>query len=515
MAKVKVGAGGRLGVKPIETLAEIQPIKVGQLVEGATAAAGFFTVDADGLLVQSTVDTSVSVGQDLGGGVANGVVYLDGSSQFATNALFTYSPSVGFSVGVTSGYTGRLFELIENGGRVFQYYAGKFGVNVAGAPQATIHSKSLYNYVALLIEGANSQDVDYVNIKSYTGTLLTNMTSTGGWNFTSTGSIAGGWNEGVNIKGVAPTVRLTDSLYGFGFFKDGVISYIAETSDGWSSNSIIGSFRGANFGMGTTNPQARGHFVGGGSGTLGGDRVAILEGNLPELHFRDTNNSESVYFAKYGSSFYIGRASLSGTPLNYAGLIQQSTGKWTIGSGANPGAHLDIKVQVSTNIGQIIQLANSQIANAFEINSYVGSSGDTYQITSTGQHLGVLGTTSTPTWSFIGDIDTGILSPYANAVSIVGGSVTYAEFSPGAIQVYKAIRQNTGWGASNIGFHWTGDTNSGLIHGTGANEIGIATDGVGRLMVSNGGVNINNLPTSSAGLSAGDLYNDSGTVKIV
>ena len=36
-----------------------------------------------------------------------------------------------------------------------------------------------------------------------------------------------------------------------------------------------------------------------------------------------------------------------------------------------------------------------------------------------------------------------------------------------------------------------------------------------RMTITDGGVNISNLPTSASGLSSGDLYNDGGTVKIV
>ena len=35
------------------------------------------------------------------------------------------------------------------------------------------------------------------------------------------------------------------------------------------------------------------------------------------------------------------------------------------------------------------------------------------------------------------------------------------------------------------------------------------------MTITDGGVNISNLPTSASGLSSGDLYNDGGTVKIV
>ncbi len=44
----------------------------------------------------------------------------------------------------------------------------------------------------------------------------------------------------------------------------------------------------------------------------------------------------------------------------------------------------------------------------------------------------------------------------------------------------------------------------------------IYTDGVERVRIkSTGVINLPNLPTSSAGLSAGDIWNDSGTIKIV
>jgi len=180
----------------------------------------------------------------------------------------------------------------------------------------------------------------------------------------------------------------------------------------------------------------------------------------------------------------------------------------------SPSAKLHTSLSTDV-VGNRLDLSNGQTEDAFQINSYGNTGGDLFRVNSSGNILAISGSAASPSYSFVGDTDTGIQNPYANAIMIVGGGNTYAEFSTGAIQIYKPIRQNTGYGAANIGFQWTGDTDSGVIHGSNADEIGIATGGVQRFLVSNSGINMSNLPTSSAGLSSGDLWNDSGTIKIV
>jgi len=162
----------------------------------------------------------------------------------------------------------------------------------------------------------------------------------------------------------------------------------------------------------------------------------------------------------------------------------------TIGNGGTSlGAALGV-ANTTDIVAHRIDLSNGQTADAFQINSFGNTGGDLFKINSSGNMLAISGSAASPSYSFNGDADTGIWSPYANAIMIGGGGNNYAEFSTGSIQIHKPIRQNTGYGAANIGFQWTGDTDSGVIHGSNADEIGIATGGVQRFLVTNGGVGI-------------------------
>lgn len=84
----------------------------------------------------------------------------------------------------------------------------------------------------------------------------------------------------------------------------------------------------------------------------------------------------------------------------------------------------------------------------------------------------------------------------------------------GDFQIFRAsgtngsvILEQKGTGAFNIrALAATGSTGINLIAGASLNGIKIS---------ANGNINFQGLPTSSAGLSSGDLWNDSGTLKIV
>lgn len=81
---------------------------------------------------------------------------------------------------------------------------------------------------------------------------------------------------------------------------------------------------------------------------------------------------------------------------------------------------------------------------------------------------------------------------------------------------------NDGWQfKSNNGYHRIGRDTAGnsLIYvadaSTGLSLSGIVAGTEQLILKSNGNINMQGLPTSSAGLVAGDLWNDSGSIKIV
>lgn len=428
------------------------PLRIGDPVKNAVQENGFFTVDAEGNLIQQTISEGVTEGDTYTDGIANAIPYLNGDSEWTSSPNLTYNGSLYVSGGVSgsgggrqkvvtysaalpevllvdpstqgfaySVYGGNLYfrhtdtsgNYISNLGLV-QLSTGKWtignGTNPTGQLDVNVQTSTI---VGQRISLANLQSANAFEINSYGGSggNVLKVTANGGITTNSTDAISGGWSYGVNITGGAPTVRLTDSSHGFGFFKDGVVAYIAETSDGWASNSTIGAFRGGNFGMGTTNPSTRIHGVGGVQGSIGGptsQRVAVFEGNLPEILLADTSDNSGFAIAGYGNNTYLVNTNSSGVYQNYVGLIQMSSGAWTISSGSNPLAALYVKnsnqlvsimadIQLSTQVGFKIKAANSQSANLIEINSFSGSGGDLFRILSGGEIIAPNIKTTRPT----------------------------------------------------------------------------------------------------------------------
>jgi len=197
-----------------------------------------------------------------------------------------------------------------------------------------------------------------------------------------------------------------------------------------SSNFV---FDGTNVGIGTTSPDTILHALGGVTDGIGGTRVLELEASLPSLWFKDTNGGGSgLSLNKYGNTFYFSNTNSSGAHQNYAGQIQLSTGRWTIGSGNNPLGQLDVKIQSAASIGQLINLANGQTADAFQINSFGNTGGDLLYITSSGKFVNADiirtsydGTKTTPAIQ-IGDSEVGLNGlgyDSANGIRIITGGV--------------------------------------------------------------------------------------------
>ena len=82
------------------------------------------------------------------------------------------------------------------------------------------------------------------------------------------------------------------------------------------------------------------------------------------------------------------------------------------------------------------------------------------------------------------------------------------------VAFYTSMSLPNGSAASPI-VAFTGNGSGTGIYSSAANTLDFSTGSSRRMTIKNTTINFANLPTSAAGLSSGDLWNDSGTVKIV
>jgi hypothetical protein len=140
-------------------------------------------------------------------------------------------------------------------------------------------------------------------------------------------------------------------------------------------------------GIGTATPLTTAHFVGGISGTIG-TQIARLEGSLPELWFKDTSDNSGFSISKYGNQVYFVNTNSSGAYSRYTGMMELSSGSWTIGSGSNPlarlfvdgytgggGVDFYVKANNGTTIVSVFKGATAQSKNLTEWHSVATTPG--------------------------------------------------------------------------------------------------------------------------------------------
>lgn len=131
--------------------------------------------------------------------------------------------------------------------------------------------------------------------------------------------------------------RTSDSRgYLFGVDNNGM--NFSTVASGSPTSRMVINFSG-NIGIGTDSPATTLHIKGGISGTIG-TQIARLEGSLPELWFKDTSDNTGFSISKYGNQVYFVNTNSAGAHSNYTGMMQLSSGWWTIGGGSNPLARL-------------------------------------------------------------------------------------------------------------------------------------------------------------------------------
>jgi hypothetical protein len=94
-----------------------------------------------------------------------------------------------------------------------------------------------------------------------------------------------------------------------------------------------------------------------------------------------------------------------------------------------------------------------------------------------------LGTSSTPSITFLGDLDTGIYSPSSNRIGFVTNATERLTIVGGS-GIEATLPFNAQYGsATSPSFSFTSDTNTGMYHTGTADNLAFATGGVARLTI--------------------------------
>jgi len=214
-----------------------------------------------------------------------------------------------------------------------------------------------------------------------------------------------------------------------------------------------------NVGIGTTSPSYKLHVV--------GDSWVTGQSAANQLYFN--GSSKGAYILNPSNGV-----------LNF--LDNSAAAKATIQVGK-------IESTLSTDVVGFTQtLSNGQTADAFQINSYGNTGGDLFKID-----------------------QYGILQSRGQSGAGFGAASFKSEYSQVA---YISTDNSSVWFGRDADFG-----NDGIL--VAPNRCGFKVDGTERLRSYNNytevvdNLRISGMPTSPTGLSAGDLWNDSGTVKIV
>ena len=167
----------------------------------------------------------------------------------------------------------------------------------------------------------------------------------------------------------------------------------------------------------------------------------------------------------------------------------------------------------------IVNSHASQSVNVFEINGPSGTNGSFWRFLNTGvMRAGTNGDFSQPVYQF-GNSNNGLYLD-SNRIFIKAGGAFAGGFSSIGYQGNSAL-MDTIVSLDNltsprfIGYRLSADGLKAGLGGNSAGDASIITNNIARITAYvGGGINIPGLPTSAAGLATGDLWNDSGTLKI-
>ena len=146
-------------------------------------------------------------------------------------------------------------------------------------------------------------------------------------------------------------------------------------------------------GIGTNSPTAQLTVVGDGATNIGewkssGGAIQGYVSSVGDLVFNTTDGVfAAIEYARNATTSAIRIKDSGNTIIQLHGSTGQPTYLNTmvgINKSSSIGAQLHVAASSATTVGQIIQLAATPTANAFEVNSNAGSGGDLFVVTSTG-----------------------------------------------------------------------------------------------------------------------------------
>jgi hypothetical protein len=205
----------------------------------------------------------------------------------------------------------------------------------------------------------------------------------------------------------------------------------------------------------------------------GADQVSVTTGGVERIRFDSTGQLEAVSLGTAAAPTF----SFTGDP---------NTGVYS------PGAD-----QLAITTGGTVRLTTSTtgITSALALNA-------------------PLGTAAAPTYSFTGDLNTGIYSPGADQVGIATNGVVRFTTSTTAFTGTLPWQGQNG-SAATPAFSFSGDTNTGIYSTGTADQIAIGTNGTERLLIGANGLHtINASAQSGAALTTtapAKLYTSTGT----
>lgn len=131
---------------------------------------------------------------------------------------------------------------------------------------------------------------------------------------------------------------------------------------------------------------------------------------------------------------------------------------------------------------RITSAGNVGIGDASPASLLTVGNGDLFQIQSTGHAQGIFGTAANPSFSFVGNTNSGMFRNATDEISFSTAGIEAARFTP--TQRFNLTNYGT---AASPSISWTNDTNTGFYHSTITDDFGFSTNGLQRMWFSDAG----------------------------